>query len=160
MSCLWYYLITVRETKSTEMKGENKMRVTKVMREYVEKQLDEKRYALGKQNRASYEARRKECIAAVENKVEECRAEIDEILRAYNMDIPQEEDNSRGWSNREVVTFYDNRIRNNSEAEAHDKYDRRLRERQKEMLDAFYLECDLGINKKEFLAAVAAMNFD
>ena len=83
------------------------MRVTKVMREYVEKQLDEKRYALGKQNRASYEARRKECIAAVKNKVEECRAEVDEILRAYNMDIPQEEDDCRGWSHREVVAFYD-----------------------------------------------------
>ena len=136
------------------------MRVTKVMREYVEKQLDEKRYALGKQNRASYEARRKECIAAVKNKVEECRAEVDKILRAYNMDIPQEEDNSRGWSHREVVAFYDGHIRNNSEVEAHGKYERELRERQKEMLDAFYLECDLGINKEEFLAAVAAMNFD
>ena len=136
------------------------MRVTKVMREYVEKQLDEKRYTLGKQNRASYDARREECIAAVKNKVEECRAEVDEILRAYNMDIPQEEDNSRGWSHREVVAFYDGHIRNNSEVEAHGKYERELRERQKEMLDAFYLECDLGINKKEFLAAVAAMNFD
>ena len=135
------------------------MRVTKVMREYVEKQLNEKRYALGKQNRASYEARRKECIAAVENKVEECRAEVDEILRAYNMDIPQEEDDC-GWSNSEVVAFYDSHIRNNSEVEAHDKYDNELHKRQKEMLDAFYLECDLGINKEEFLAAVAAMNFD
>ena len=136
------------------------MRVTKVMREYVEKQLNEKRYALDKQNRTSYDARREECIAAVKNKVEECRAEVDEILRAYNMDIPQEEDNCRGWSHREVVTFYDGRIRNTSEVEAYDKYERRLRERQKEMLDAFYLECDLGINKDEFFAAVAAMNFD
>lgn len=136
------------------------MRVTKVMREYVEKQLDEKRYALGKQNRASYEARRKECIAAVKSRVEECRAEVDEILRVYNMDIPEEEDNCRGWSNREVVTFYDSRIHNSSEVEAHDKYANELRKRQKEMLDAFYLECDLGINKEEFLAAVAAMNFD
>ena len=136
------------------------MRVTKVMREYVEKQLDEKRYALGKQNRASYEARRKECIAAVENKIEECRAEVDEILRAYNMDIPQEEDNCRGWSNREVVAFYDGHIHNSSETIAYDKYDNELRKRQKEMLDAFYLECDLGINKEEFFSAVAAMNFD
>lgn len=136
------------------------MRVTKVMREYVEKQLNEKRYALGKQNRASYDTRREECIAAVKNKVEECRAEVDEILRAYNMDIPQEEDDCRGWSNREVVVFYDNHIRNDSEAEAHDKYERGLRKRQEEMLDAFYLECDLGINKEEFLAAVAVMNFD
>lgn len=133
------------------------MRVTKVMREYVEKQLDEKRYALGKQNRANYEARRKECVAAVKNKVEKCRAEVDEILRAYNMDIPQEEG---GWSHREVVAFYDGHIYNSSEVEAHGKYERGLSERQKEMLDAFYLECDLGINKEEFLAAVAAMNFD
>lgn len=136
------------------------MRVTKVMREYVEKQLDEKRYALGKQNRASYDARRKECIAAVKNKIEEYRVEVDEILRAYGMDIPQEEDDCRGWSNHEVVVFYDNHIRNSSEVEAHDKYANELRKRQKEMLDAFYLECDLGINKEEFLAAVAAMNFD
>lgn len=136
------------------------MRVTKTMREYVEKQLDEKRYALGKQNRASYDARRKECIAAVKSKIEACRAEVDEILRAYNMDIPQEEDDRRGWSHREVVVFYDNHIHNNGEVNAYNEYEHRLRERQKEMLSAFYLECDLGINKQEFLDAVAAMNFD
>ena len=136
------------------------MRVTKVMREYVEKQLDEKRYALGREYRASYDARRKECIAAVKNKVEACRAEVDEILRAYDMDIPQEENDRRGWSNREVVVFYDNHICNSVEVNTHSKYERGLRERQKEMLEAFYLECDLGINKEEFLAAVAAMNFD
>ena len=136
------------------------MRVTKTMKEYVEKQLNEKRYALIKQNRASYDARRKECIAAVENKIETYRAEIDEILRAYNMDIPKEEEDGRGWSNREVIVFYDAHIRNGDEVIAHDKYDNELRKRQKEMLEAFYLECDLGINKEEFLNAVAAMNFD
>ena len=136
------------------------MRVTKVMREYVEKQLDEKRYALGKEYRASYDARRKECIAAVQNKIEACRAEVDEILRAYDMDIPQEEDGRRDWSHREVVVFYSNHIHNSAEVNTHDKYERGLRERQKEMLNAFYLECDLGINKEEFLNAVAAMNFD
>ena len=136
------------------------MRVTKTMREYVEKQLDEKRYALGKENRAAYDTRRKECIAAVKEKVEACRAEVDEILRAYNMDIPQEEGDRRGWSNREVVVFYDNHIHNCIETDAHSKYERRLRDRQKEMLESFYLECDLGINKEQFLNAVAAMNFD
>lgn len=96
------------------------MRVTKTMKEYVEKQLNEKRYALIKQNRASYDTRRKECITAVENKIKTYRAEIDEILRAYNMDIPKEEEDGRGWNNREVIVFYDAHIRNSDEVIAYD----------------------------------------
>ena len=49
------------------------MRVTKVMREYVENQLNEKRYALGKEYRASYDARRKECSDLIKEKVKAFR---------------------------------------------------------------------------------------
>lgn len=136
------------------------MRVTKVMREYVEKQLDEKRYALGKEYRASYEARRKECYNIIKEKVAIFREEIDAILVSYNMNDPSIIRKEQGYNTREVISFYDNYITNTKEVEAHQAYDRELRNRQKEMLNAFYLECDLGINKEEFLAAVAAMNFD
>lgn len=136
------------------------MRVTKVMREYVEKQLDEKRYALGAENRKAYDMRRKECCDLIREKITACRMEVDEILRSYNMDTPTKEREEKGWTNREVVGFYDGHISNSAELEQQRKYERELRDRQKEMLNAFYLECDLGINKEEFLNAVAAMNFD
>lgn len=136
------------------------MRVTKVMREYVEKQLDEKRYALGKEYRASYDARRKECSDLIKEKVKAFREEIDAILVSYDMDNPAIKREEDGYNPCEVIRFHDNYITNTNEVETHQAYDRKLRSRQKEMLNAFYLECDLGINKEEFLAAVAAMNFD
>ena len=136
------------------------MRVTKVMREYVEKQLDEKRYALGREYRASYDARRKECSDLIKEKVKAFREEIDAILVSYDMNNPAIKREEYGYNPHEVISFHDNYITNTKEVEAQQTYDRKLYNRQKEMLNAFYLECDLGINKEEFLAAVAAMNFD
>lgn len=136
------------------------MRVTKVMREYVENQLNEKRYALGKEYRASYDARRKECSDLIKEKVKAFREEIDAILVSYDMNNPAIKREEYGYNPHEVISFHDGYITNTKEVEAHQAYDRKLYNRQKEMLNAFYLECDLGINKEEFLAAVAAMNFD
>lgn len=136
------------------------MRVTKVMREYVESQLNEKRYALNKEYRASYEARRRECLDIIRARVDEFRAEIDALLVVYNMDNPAIKREADGYNPNEVIRFFDGSVNNSKELEAHRKHEKELYDRQKEMLNAFYLECDLGINKEEFLAAVAAMNFD
>ena len=136
------------------------MRVTRVMKEYVEKQVNEKRHALGVANRASYEARRKECVEIIRARVAEFRKEIDAILVSYNMDNPAVKREADGYNSREVISFYDGYVTNAKEVDGHRKYEQKLRDREREMLEAFYLECDLGINKEGFLSAVAALNFD
>ena len=136
------------------------MRVTKTMKEYVEKQLNEKRYALGAANRESYDARRKECVEIISTRVAEFRKEIDAILVSYNMDNPGLKRKKDDYNPREVIGFYEGYVTNAKEVDGHREYEQNLRDRQKEMLEAFYLECDLGLNKEEFLAAVAALNFD
>ena len=130
------------------------------MKDYVEKQLDEKRYALMKANRESYEARRQECIDIVKKKVAEFRKEVDLILVEFGMDDPSIKRNENGYNPHEIINMHSNYIMNDKEETGHRNYDRNLRDRQKEMLAAFYLECDLGINKDEFMEAVAKMNFD
>ena len=136
------------------------MRVTRTMKEYVERQLHEKRYALGAANREGYEARQKECVAVIKARVVEFRKEIDAILESYNMDNPNVRREKEGYNPYEVINFCDGYVTNREEVDSHRAYERKLRDREKAMLESFYLECDLGVNKEEFLAMVAALNFD
>lgn len=63
------------------------MKMTKVIREYMEETLSAKRLEANKKSRADYDARRKACIDELEALRESMREPIENILRKYDMDV-------------------------------------------------------------------------
>ena len=137
------------------------MRVTRVMKTYVEKEFDAKRQEANKQFSAAYEARRKACVEEVREAVKSFRDVVDEILEKYGMDtIAPKRDKNTGYYHNEVIGFCTSYIQNAVEEKAIYAYQRKLRDYQQERLERFYLECDLGCDKEEFFKMVEALNFD
>ena len=136
------------------------MRVTKVMKDYVEKQMDEKRMVANKEYRATYEARRKDCTAEIKALVDEARRTADEILARYDMDTIESRRDSSGYYSNEVIRFFDQCIHNHKEFEEIRDHERKLYDYQKEALERFYLECDLGCDREKFFAMVEELGFE
>ena len=136
------------------------MRVTRVMKDYVEKEFDAKRLAANKEYSASYEERREACLEEIKKLVDEARGRCDEILANYGMDTIKEHRNSNNYCSREVIRYYDQYVQNQKEYQAIRDHEHKLYHYQKEALERFYLECDLGCDKEKFFEMVAALNFD
>lgn len=136
------------------------MRVTRVMKDYVEKQMDEKRLVANKEYRTSYENRRKTCMAEIKVLVDETRRAADEILARYDMDIIEGRRDSSGYYSNEVIRFFDQCIHNQKEFEKIRDHERKLHDYQKEALERFYLECDLGCDRDKFFAMVEELGFE
>ena len=130
------------------------------MKDYVEKEFSEKRYAANKEYRADYEARRKACLEEIKALVWETRDKADEILSKYGMDTIASKRDKAGYCSREVICFYDQYVQNDKENTAIRDHEQKLYSYQKEALERFYLECDLGCDKEKFFEMVAALNFD
>ena len=136
------------------------MRVTRTMKDYVEKQMDEKRLTLNKEYRASYEGRRKACLAEVKELVDETRRAADEILARYGMDTIEGRRDSSGYCSNEIIRFYDQCVRNQQEYDEISAHERKLHNHQKAALERFYLECDLGCDRDKFFAMVEELGFE
>ena len=136
------------------------MRVTKTMKNYVEKEFDAKRLAADKEYRASYDGRRKACLEEIKKLVNEARGRCDEILASYGMDVIKSHRDDSGYSTNEVIRYYDQSIQNQKEYQEIRDHEHKLYQYQKEALEQFYLECDLGCDKERFFEMVAALNFD
>ena len=136
------------------------MRVTKTMKNYVEKEFDAKRLAANKEYRASYDERRKACLEEIKKLVNEARVRCDEILASYGMDTIEGRRDSNGYCNREIIGLYDSCVQNQKEYQAIRDHEHKLYQYQKEALEQFYLECDLGCDKERFFEMVEALNFD
>lgn len=63
------------------------MKITKVIREYMEETLSAKRREVNKEARAGYDARRKACIDELKALRESMREPVENILRKYDMDM-------------------------------------------------------------------------
>ena len=63
------------------------MKMTKVIREYMDETLSAKRLEANKEARADYDARRKACIDELKALRESMREPVENILRKYDMDM-------------------------------------------------------------------------
>ena len=127
------------------------MRVTKAMKDYVRAEMDKKREVLVKAHEAEYEAQRQACQDECKKIYQAALAQIHEIMTSYGMDI------RNSW---EPVSWSPHYIKNIEREEENRDYRRKLSDQQDKMFSQFILECDLGINKDEFYAMVAAISFD
>ena len=126
------------------------MKMTKVIREYMEETLSAKRLEANKKSRADYDARRKTCIEEIEALRESMREPVENILRKYGMDMEYGSYNPKPMFD-EIWYMHDSSIQNQTElAIIRDKEQRRI-ETQKTAIRDIELEMALGGDKAKFM---------
>lgn len=126
------------------------MKMTKVIREYMEETLSEKRLEANKKARADYDARREACIEELKALRESMREPIENILRKYDMDMEYGLYKPEPMFD-EVWEMSEGRIQNQNDlAIIRDKEDKRAETQKKAMRD-IELEMALGGDKAKFM---------
>ena len=126
------------------------MKMTKVIREYMEETLSAKRLEANKKSRADYDARRKACIEEIEVLRESMREPIENILRKYGMDMEYGSYNPNPMFN-EIWYMRDSSILNQTELTAIREKERGRMETQKKAMRDIELEMALGGDKAKFM---------
>lgn len=123
------------------------MKITKVIREFMEETLSEKRAAANKESRADYDARRKACIEEIEALRESMREPVENILRKYGMDMEY----ARKPMFDEIWYMRDSSIQNQKELTDIREKERNRMDTQKQAIRDIELEMALGGNKEKFM---------
>lgn len=136
------------------------MKITKVIREYMEEVLDTKRREADKEARADYDARRKACIEEIEALRESLREPVENILRKYGMDTEYGWNCNRKPMLEEVWYMHDSSIQNQTELDAIRAKERDRMETQKRAIRDIELEMALGGDKAKFMGMLENIRFD
>lgn len=127
------------------------MKITKVIREYMEEVLNAKRNEANKEARADYDARRKACIEEIEALRESLREPINNILRKYGMDTEYTPSYYPKSMFDEVWYMHDSSIQNQTELVSIRTKERDRMETQNLAMRDIELEMALGGNKAKFM---------
>lgn len=127
------------------------MKITKVIREFMEETLSAKRAVANKKARADYDARLKACIEEIEAIRQSVREPVENILRKYNMDTEYTQCYDPKPMFDEIWYMHDSSIRNKNELNDIIKNERDRMETQKKAIHDIELEMALGGNKEKFM---------
>lgn len=131
------------------------MKMTKVIREYMEETLSTKRLEVNKEARADYDARRKACIEEIEALRENMREPIENILRKYGMDMEYGRSYNPKPMFEEIWYMHDSSIQNQTELDAIRAKERDRMETQETAMRDIELEMALGGGKAKFMEMLA-----
>ena len=130
------------------------MKMTKVIREYMEETLSAKRVEMNKEARADYDARRQACIDELEALRESMREPVENILRKYGMDM-EYGSYKPGPMFDEIWYMHDSSIQNQTELTAIREKERGRMETQKQAMRDIELEMTRGGDKAKFMEMLA-----
>ena len=131
------------------------MKMTKVIREYMEEVLDTKRCEANKDTRADYDARRKACIEEIEALHESLREPVENILRKYDMDTEYKWFSNANPMFDEMWKMNKGLIQNQTELDAIRAKECDRMEVQKKAIRDIELEMALGGDKAKFMEMLA-----
>lgn len=126
------------------------MKMTKVIREYMEETLFAKCLKANRETRADYDARRKACIEEIEALRESMREPVENILRKYGMDMEYGSYDPKPMFD-EIWYMRDSSIQNQTELTAIREKERGRMETQKKAMRDIELEMALGGDKAKFM---------
>ena len=131
------------------------MKMTKVIREYMEETLSAKRLEVNKEARADYDARRKACIDELKALRESVREPVENILRKYGMGTEYKWYSDVRQTFDDVWEMNENRIQNENELTAIREKEQERMETQKTAIRDIELEMALGGDKAKFMEMLA-----
>ena len=138
------------------------MRITKVIRDYMEKELSEKRYAANKHDamRAAYEEQKAAAEREIKALLPELNEKIQQILARHGMDTTIVSRGDTMEAACGILRFYDADICNdNVRSLIRDNEAKRYR-KQKEFMEKIELECALGADRDGFMKMLSEISFD
>lgn len=135
------------------------MRITKVIREFMEEQLTDKRLAANKEARAEYEGKRKACIAEIEETLSLCREQVAMTLAKHGMDATVKQYGDPRYAAEVIVPFCSNYVKNDSEDNKLQQEERARYETQKKALKEIELELALGGDKEALMRMLNEVQF-
>ena len=130
------------------------MKITKVIREFMEETLSAKRLEANNKARADYDARRKACIEEIEALRESMREPVENILHKYGMDMEYGSYNPKPMFD-EIWYMHDSSIQNQTELSDIREKERVRMETQKTAIRDIELEMALGGDKAKFMEMLA-----
>lgn len=131
------------------------MKMTKVIREYMEETLSAKRVEVNKEARADYDARRQACIDELNVLRESMREPVENILRKYGMGTEYKWYSDVRQTFDDVWEMNENRIQNENELTAIREKEQERMETQKTAIRDIELEMALGGDKAKFMEMLA-----
>lgn len=140
------------------------MRVTRVIREYVEKEIYEKKDAKIKEIKGEYEAQKEKCRDEINDYMEAIiettiYPQVCVLLRKYGMDVPAlEKDRRYGYGNKCYVTHFVE-VQKKDEEERVNKALIELRKDADEKIKNILLDLELGANKNELKEMLESIEF-
>lgn len=137
------------------------MKFNKVIREYMEKVLNEKRYAADKADpeTIAYINRRKAAQTEVQTIIERARNEVQEVLDRYSMDLTSIRFGEAAPASKAIINYLDQYVMNSKEAQAQRDRERERYQKQKNMMTDIELECALGADKAKFMEMLESVEF-
>lgn len=124
------------------------MRFTKTIEEYVRETLKEKTYPIMDEIRGDYNERKRKCVNELEDVIDACLKEVENVLERNGMDIDVEKSNMYD-TNTQVITLHNYYVRIK---ETEDKISRKKNElayKLEERVKEIRLEMELGGNRRD-----------
>lgn len=136
------------------------MRITKVIRDYMEEVLSKKRLEANNKEKAEYDARREECKKELGKLLTSINEDALRILRKYGMDGEVKYYGDMKNTPEAIFSFNPLYVKNAEEEKvfetnAHNRY-----ETQKEEMKRIELEAALGADKDAFMVMLEAVTFE
>ena len=131
------------------------MKMTKVIREYMDETLSAKRVEMNKKARADYDARRKACIDELNALRESMREPVENILRKHGMGTEYKWYSDMRQTFDDVWEMNENRIQNENELTTIREKEQERMETQKTAMRDIELEMALGGDKAKFMEMLA-----
>lgn len=137
------------------------MKFNKVIREYMEKVLNEKRAAANETDpeTIAYTERRRAAQNEIQAVIDRTRNEVQEVLDRYSMDLTSTRFGDKSPASKAIITYLDQYIMNSKEAQAQRDRERERYNKQKDMMTDIELECALGADKAKFMEMLGNVEF-
>lgn len=137
------------------------MKFTKVIRNYMEKVLTEKRCAANKADpeTQAYLNRKKSAENEIQAIIDEARYKVREVLDRYGMDMAVRSYGGMEDAAKSVVPFNSSSVKNEKEVKAQNKRESERYNHQADIMEQIELDCALGADKETFMAMLNKATF-
>ena len=138
------------------------MKFTKVIRSYMEKTLDKKRYAANKADpeTQAYLNRKQHAEDEIQAIVDRARNEAQEVLDRYGMDMEVLRYGEMADASKAIIQFFDQYVKSEKETKAQSERERARYQHQVDIMEQIELDCALGADKESFMAMLNSATFE
>ena len=138
------------------------MKFTKVIRSYMEKTLDKKRYAANKADpeTQAYLNRKQHAEDEIQAIVDRARNEAQEVLDRYGMDMAVRSFGSMEEATKSIIPFHNQYVKSEKEVKAQNERERARYQHQVDIMEQIELDCALGADKESFMAMLDKVTFE